>query len=91
MLVKWAPLRLNCLTQWRPDEMDAIFSENFQIHSLKLNCYINGVVQDCSISIANALEILQSCTKPSIFLIQTLLQHVLKGPLGRMSPSVQVS
>ena len=29
-------------------------------------CYICGLVQDCSISIANALEILQSCTKPSI-------------------------
>ena len=28
---------------------------------------INGLVQDCSISIANALEILQSCTKPSIW------------------------
>ena len=27
---------------------------------------IDGLVQDCSISIANALEILQSCTKPSI-------------------------
>ena len=26
----------------------------------------DGLVQDCSISIANALEILQSCTKPSI-------------------------
>ena len=25
---------------------------------------INGLVQDCSISTANALEILQSCTKP---------------------------
>ena len=25
---------------------------------------INGLVQDCSISIANAMEILQSCTKP---------------------------
>ena len=30
--------------------------------------YIDGLVQDCCISIANALEILQSCTKPSIFL-----------------------
>ena len=29
--------------------------------------YINGLVQDCSISIANALRILQSCTKPSIY------------------------
>ena len=28
--------------------------------------YIDGLRQDCSISIANALEILQSCTKPSI-------------------------
>ena len=28
---------------------------------------IDGFVQDCSISIANALEILQSCTKPSIY------------------------
>ena len=27
---------------------------------------IEGLLQDCSISIANALEILQSCTKPSI-------------------------
>ena len=26
-----------------------------------------GLVQDCSISIANALEILQSCTKPSYY------------------------
>ena len=30
------------------------------------NPHIDGLVQDCSISSANALEILQSCTKPSI-------------------------
>ena len=29
--------------------------------------YIDGLVHDCSISIAKALEILQSCTKPSIY------------------------
>ena len=29
--------------------------------------YIDGLVQGCSNSIANALELLQSCTKPSIF------------------------
>ena len=29
------------------------------------NC-IDGLVQDCSITIANAMEILQSCTKPSV-------------------------
>ena len=33
----------------------------------KLEIYdIDGLVQDCSNSIANALELLQSCTKPSI-------------------------
>ena len=34
------------------------------------NCpgdYIDGSVQDCNISIDNALEILQSCTEPLIF------------------------
>ena len=30
------------------------------------NSYIDGLWQDCSISIVNALEILQPCTKPSI-------------------------
>ena len=29
--------------------------------------YFDGLVQDCSNSIANALELLQSCTKPSTF------------------------
>ena len=28
---------------------------------------VSGLVQDCSNSIANALELLQSCTKPSIY------------------------
>ena len=32
-----------------------------------LMIHISGLVQDCSISIANALEILQSCTNPSIY------------------------
>ena len=42
---------------------------------------IDGLVQDCSISIANALEILQSCTKPSIWTFDSNSQceskHVL--------------
>ena len=29
--------------------------------------YIDGLVQDCSNSIALAMELLQSCTKPSIY------------------------
>ena len=35
--------------------------------------YIDGLVQDCSNSIANALELLQSCTKPSILFIFAML------------------
>ena len=31
--------------------------------------YFDGLVPDCSISSANALEILQSCTKPSIWFV----------------------
>ena len=31
------------------------------------NPYIDGLLQDCSISIANALEILESCNKPSTY------------------------
>ena len=34
--------------------------------------HINGLLQNCSISIANALEILQSCTKSSIFSTQSI-------------------
>ena len=30
--------------------------------------YIDGLVQDCSNSIANALELLQSCTKPLTYI-----------------------
>ena len=43
--------------------------------------YIDGLAQDCSISIANALEILQSCTNPSI---QTLL--VQEAPCSKLLP-----
>ena len=37
-----------------------------------LHC-IDGLVQDCSISIANALEILQSCTKASVWNTKLIL------------------
>ena len=30
-------------------------------------CYIDGLVQDCSNSIGNAMELLQSYTKPSLY------------------------
>ena len=34
-------------------------------NQLQAELQIDGLVQDCSNSIANALELLQSCTKPS--------------------------
>ena len=32
-----------------------------------MRVYVDGLVQDCSNSIASALESLQSCTKPSMW------------------------
>ena len=40
-------------------------------------CYTDGLVQDCSKSIANALELLQSCTKPSIQGFHIHLKEIL--------------
>ena len=43
-----------------------------------LNIHIVGLVQDCNISSVLAMEILQSCTKPSIYQIH----HIFHGPMG---------
>ena len=53
-------LRINVMTNVYSGRM------NFSIELLKWYLYIDGLVQDCSISIANALEIQQSCTKSPI-------------------------
>ena len=42
--------------------------------------YIDGLVQDCSNSIANALELLQSSTKPSIWKLPSL--HIMPESLN---------
>ena len=57
-----------------PSHYDIIFSKYFLkniakshhvVHQYHLwDWYIDGLVQDCSNSIAYALELLQSCTKP---------------------------
>ena len=39
------------------------------------NGYINGLVQDCDNASASAMEILHSCTKPSIFIAALLCQY----------------
>ena len=53
------------------EETDCVITTPYFISCLSLylfySAYIDVLVQDCSISIANALEILQSCTKPSIY------------------------
>ena len=38
--------------------------------TLKQLEHVNGLVQDCSISIANAVEVLQACTKSSTLICQ---------------------
>ena len=42
--------------------------QSYDICTLAPNAYIDGLVQDCSISSALAMEIVQSSTKPSIYL-----------------------
>ena len=39
--------------------------------------YVNGFVKDCSISIALAMEILQSCTEPSMCVVSEINIHSL--------------
>ena len=41
--------------------------------TIKLSIQINGLVQDCSNSSALALELLQSCTKPSMIVTDHLV------------------
>ena len=45
--------------------------------------YINGLVQDCNKSIANALKLQQSCAKPSISCLDIgMLQVIEIRPQG---------
>ena len=74
----WCPLRNYCWTAWHPQH-NKIFHLLFWLTWPKMFLYPNhwylqklfpphndGLVQDCSISIANAMETLQSCNKPLI-------------------------
>ena len=46
-----------------------VHSSKISNYSTELYHYINGLVQDCSKFIANALELLQSCSKTSIIIM----------------------
>ena len=48
--------------------------------------YINGLVQDRSNSIVNALELLRSCTEPSIYLL-TIINLVLSALMVVIKPA----
>ena len=50
--------------------------EHFHFNQGTVREYIDGPVQDCSNSIANALELMQSCTKPSILTHWGLVTHI---------------
>ena len=50
-------------------QLEIAISSRYHHHHHLLTHNIDGLAQDCSNSIANALELLQSCTKPSIYLI----------------------
>ena len=42
---------------------------------MTMNSHIDGLVQDCSNSSVQAMELLQSCTKPSIYSILDEVEH----------------
>ena len=53
-----------CEVRWKLIYIIALLIEKYLCVEI---CYINGLVQDWNISIANALEILKSCFKQSIY------------------------
>ena len=48
-------------------QLSVNFSDTYQC--ILYHCHIDGLEQDCSNSIANTLELRQSCTKPSIYYV----------------------
>ena len=56
-------------------------SISMQVADEITDAYIDGLVQDCSNSIANALELLQCCTKPSILWKARRSKHWSLGPI----------
>ena len=70
----WQILKLEFKARWQADNSIGCkkncMALTYVIYTRILrskNHHFDDLVQDCSISIANALEILQSCTKPLIY------------------------
>ena len=87
-IVNWTPRNK---LQWNINENSNIFIQNnaFENAVCKMTAilswpqcdntfmaYVDGLVQDCSNSIANALELLQSCTKPSMWFLMCVCWSV---------------
>ena len=66
MLVKW----VSDYCCWQVNSLVKYWLKQQQhVHMLIGSCDIDGFVQDCNNSIADALELLQSCTKPPILFL----------------------
>ena len=72
---------LPCTVQIIPGKLGQVIAAEALVPGIRQaikNYDINSIVQDCSNSIANALELLQSCTKPlSPCLVNTSQQPVM--------------
>ena len=56
-------------------QMEHFRNQVCKLTGIWLSQYIDGLVQDCGISTANALEIPQCCTKQSICDLQTRVSN----------------
>ena len=74
----WAFTQLrDCYSSaYSPDMSDDVLT--FQLN-LMLVGHIGGLVQDCSNSSALAMELLQSCTKPSIYRVADKIKLSVPG------------
>ena len=55
-----------------------MFNHSLRVHPILTHqflCDIDGLAQDCNNFIANALELLQSCTEPSIYKYKLVDRH----------------
>ena len=70
--------------QWITIHSPKVFIENQSTY------HIDGLVQDCSNSIAYALELLQSCTKPSTSWLNRWMEPSLSWILYSTQPTLDV-
>ena len=69
-----------CIISWHTEQQHEGPSQVIKsvLKLCKIATHIDGLVQDCSNSIANALELLQSCTKPSTFYWLPIIKNMSK-------------